>query len=244
MQITYNNTTINFFDFEHPEQILMTLSGGLDSASLMYLICKHLPQVEVIPFTARDVKATKDAESANDIVSWMQQKFSSVKIHDLSVYDFDQEDRSLVTESEIDQAIKDNSKWRGLEKDSISKTLQLNSICKKIKNLYPDAVRCDAMTANPPAEIMQTMGFYNIAERRRDSSQLKNQLPNKRLYKPYVNVDKKFVADVYVQNNLMHDLFPLTRSCVGRAEHTDNYTRECHSCFWCYEKKWAFDLEW
>lgn len=244
MQITYNNTAINFFDFEHPDQILMTLSGGLDSASLMYLICNHLPQVEVIPFTARDVRATKDAEAANDIVYWMQQKFPSVKIHDLSVYDFDQEDRSIVSENEIEQAIKGNPKWRDLEKDSISKTLQLNSICKNIKNLYPDAVRCDAMTANPPAEIMQTMGFYNIAERRRDSSQLKNQLPNKRLYKPYVNVNKKFVADVYVQNNLMRELFPLTRSCVGRAEHTDNYTRECHSCFWCYEKKWAFDLEW
>ena len=42
----------------------------------------------------------------------------------------------------------------------------------------------------------------------------------------------------------MKDIFPLTRSCVGVANLTDNYTKNCHQCFWCYEKKWAFDLKW
>jgi hypothetical protein len=60
----------------------------------------------------------------------------------------------------------------------------------------------------------------------------------------YANVDKKFVAGVYKENGLMDTLFPLTGSCVGTAKQTDNFTKECRQCFWCHEKKWAFDLEW
>ena len=60
MQITYNGITIPFFDVEEcknldnvklgenglPEQVLVSLSGGCDSASALYLCLTHFPDIE------------------------------------------------------------------------------------------------------------------------------------------------------------------------------------------------------
>ena len=40
----------------------------------------------------------------------------------------------------------------------------------------------------------------------------------------------------------MKTLFPYTASCTGDAETTNNFTMPCGKCFWCYEKKWAFNM--
>ena len=242
MKITYNNVTIDFFNFRPmPKQVLMTLSGGLDSASLTYLICKHFPQIEIIPFTAADCNFPKDLEAAQNVVDFMQKEFPQGNVCDLRIYNINQEDRSIVPEEEIKKTKDKKKNWSDLALSSVSKTIQLNRVCQKIKAEYPKAIRCDAMTANPPIRVMQELEFYEIAERRRDANQKQRQKQNKRLYKPYINVDKKFVADIYIQNNLMSTLFPLTKSCVGKKEHTNNFEAECGTCFWCKEKAWAFD---
>ena len=86
MKITYNDITIDFFNFEDsiPEQVVISLSGGLDSASVLYLGCKHFPEIEFIPFCARDVNAPKDADAAVDIVKWMKKEFPGN--HDVDKY--------------------------------------------------------------------------------------------------------------------------------------------------------------
>ena len=106
MQITYNNTTINFWNFELPKKILLSLSGGLDSAAAAFLTCKHFPEIEIIPFNARDVNAPKDAVAAGNIVQWLQKEFSHVKIRDIEIYDFDDTNESFVSWAECDRAIK------------------------------------------------------------------------------------------------------------------------------------------
>jgi 7-cyano-7-deazaguanine synthase in queuosine biosynthesis len=61
---------------------------------------------------------------------------------------------------------------------------------------------------------------------------------------PFINVDKRFVADIFKQSEFMlNDIYPLTRSCTGTARWTDNFTRVCGTCFWCYERNWAFGDE-
>lgn len=243
MKITYNNTTIDFFDFPKVEQITVSLSGGLDSASAFYLACKHFPDIEYIPFSARDLNAPKDAEAAELIVKWMQTEFPNVKINDIQIFDFNDRTEEFVSYEMCDLAIKLNKNFSKLNRVQVSKILQLDNIAKKILGKYPKATRLDGMTANPPKKVMKREGWNEKAERRRDQK-TRRQTNKYRLHQPFVNVDKKFVADIYKQNNLMETLFPLTRSCVGTAKQTDNFTRECHQCFWCHEKKWAFDLEW
>lgn len=244
MEITYNNQTINFFDFDPlPNQVILSLSGGLDSASILYLLSLHFPNIEVIPFCARDVNAPLDHLAAKKIIEWMRNKFPCSKIQDIISFDFDDRDETFYPTCR--DAIKQNTNFSKLDECQVSKILQLDKMILNIKNLYPNVMRIDGMTQNPPVKIMKkNKKFYNRAERRRDP--IHHHIPQLRnnLYSPYANVDKKFVAEIYKNHNLMDSLYLLCRSCTGREDVTENYTKECHNCFWCFEKKWAFDLTW
>lgn len=247
MKITYNNITINFFDFDIPKQLLISLSGGLDSASAMYLTCKHFPQIEIIPFTCRDINAPKDAERANNIVKWMQSEFPHVKIRDTTVTDFNDKNESFLSWEQCDAAIATVERFANLNRTKVSKIIQIRDAAQKMVDNNPRAIRMDGMTRNPSIETMKALGFYKKAERRRDPGEWRPehyQGLDTYMYQPYNNVDKKFVADIYKQNNLMNTLYLLTGSCVGMTNSTNNFTKECHQCFWCHEKKWAFDLRW
>lgn len=251
MNITHGEQTINLFPKEIPKIAPISLSGGLDSASLLYLICRHFPQIEIYPYTCKDLNAPKDAEAAEQIVKWMQKEFPNNKLHDIQIYEFNDRTEDFVTWKEVDNARKQYPKFNDLSDFGVSKIIQVDRISWNFMSKFPGAVRIDGMTRNPPASEMQKLGFYEKAERRRDKEEptveeWRTDYDKKVLYiyQAYANVDKKFVAGVYQDYNLMHTLFPLTRSCTGTAKQTDNFTRECHKCFWCHEKKWAFNLEW
>ena len=249
MKITYGNQTIDLFNFPI-KQVILSLSGGLDSASLFYLICTHFPKIEIIPMCGRDIHNPKDALAVEKIVDWMRVEFPNVLIKDTHLINFDDRDESFYPKCRIE--IKRRPEFakfgEGPDEHSgackVSKILQIDEMAYNMQRKYPGALRMDGQSANPPIEVMkQHKNFYNLAERIRDPGKNKAQM-GRSLYHPYINVDKKFVASIYKTHNLMNTLFPLTRSCVGREEETDNYTKECHKCFWCYEKRWAFDLTW
>jgi len=249
MKITYGNQTIDLFNFPI-KQVILSLSGGLDSASLFYLICTHFPKMEIIPMSGRDIHNPKDALAVEKIVDWMRVEFPNVLIKDTYICNFDDRDESFYPKcrEEIIRRPEFAKFGEGPDRHSgackVSKILQIDEMSYNMRSKYPRALRTDGQSANPPIEVMkQNKRFYNLAERIRDPGEGK-MVKNIGIYHPYINVDKKFVADVYKKHNLMNTLFPLTRSCVGREEQTDNYTKECHKCFWCYEKKWAFDLTW
>ena len=53
-------------------------------------------------------------------------------------------------------------------------------------------------------------------------------------YMPLANYNKKDVYNMYVDENILDELFPLTFSCVDAIE------EHCEKCWWCEERKWAF----
>lgn len=57
---------------------------------------------------------------------------------------------------------------------------------------------------------------------------------------PFNSVDKRTIASLYEHYGLVNSLLPLTRSCEGDEESTDEYTKVCGDCWWCLERKWAF----
>lgn len=58
-----------------------------------------------------------------------------------------------------------------------------------------------------------------------------------RILTPFINIDKKEIADYYVKNDLIESLFNLTRSCVST---TKDFSFHCGKCWWCKERLWAF----
>lgn len=251
MKLTYSKQTIDLFGSEVPKLVTISLSGGADSASLLYLVLKHFPEIEIIPVTCRDQNAPKDADAAVQIVQWMRKEFPNNKLRDIQVFDFNDKTEDFVSFEDVDKTIEKYPQFSGMRRTQVSKIIQVDKINWEIMQQNPGAVRLDGMTRNPPTKIMKKLGFYNKAERRRDKELplVKEYRKYKEseflnIYQAYANVDKKFVAGVYKDNGLMETLFPMTRSCVGTARQTDNFTKECHQCFWCHERKWAFDLKW
>ena len=119
------------------------------------------------------------------------------------------------------------------------KVLMLRSNAERLVEEYPDHIILTGMTANPPVEEQLKYNFYDVAERRRDRRD--NNPFMVKLYQPLMNVDKKFVAGVYKDHKLMDTLYPFTSSCVGSERDTEYFTKGCGKCFWCNEKKWAFE---
>ena len=94
-----------------------------------------------------------------------------------------------------------------------------------------------AITANPPTDVVFTA--QGSEQSNRDPSTIKKEIEhNGFLYQPFVNKDKKTIADIYKQLNLMETLFPVTRSCeqIGKLEYYDH----CGKCWWCEERQWGF----
>lgn len=241
MNLTYGDQTINF---ECPEKVLLSVSGGLDSAALLYLICKYFPDTEVIPYTGHDVTAPMDYECSKDILQFMREKFpnANIKEHDVFKFDiWDEEWRQLAREKMHEEtaiAADGTTIPRFTVLSGFVKVLFLRSNAKRLMDQYPEHTIITGMTANPPVDEQIKYGFYEVAERRRDR---RDQNPwSGRMYQPLINVDKKFVAGVYDKYDLMHSLYPYTSSCVGTEYDTNYFSEPCGQCFWCNEKNWAF----
>jgi hypothetical protein len=245
MKLTYGNQTVDLFDRYVPDKIILSLSGGLDSASLFYLICKFFPNIEIVPFTGKDIHAPFDALCALDIVQFMKETFPQQKILDHYMHEFDVYDEDLrknAKEKWDEERVLVNGELVG-RCNTIS---GLVKILEKRKHLdacekMHDCLVVTGMTKNPDTDIMENLGFAELAENRRSYNKTEVWGSS---YQPYLNVDKKFVAGIYHEHNLMNTLFTMTGSCVGTAQESDYFTKECRQCFWCHEKKWAFDLQW
>tara|TARA_B100000029_G_scaffold353443_1_gene346110 strand:- start:927 stop:1766 length:840 start_codon:yes stop_codon:yes gene_type:complete len=55
--------------------------------------------------------------------------------------------------------------------------------------------------------------------------------------KPFSNVDKKFIAELFEQYNLLDTLLPLTKSCAIASVPGE---KGCGKCFHCFEKQYGF----
>lgn len=62
------------------------------------------------------------------------------------------------------------------------------------------------------------------------------------VYKPLINVNKKFIAQGYKDFELIETLYPKTISCE-KIRNNDNFNEmPCKKCWWCKEKHWAFGV--
>ena len=237
MLLRYGDQEIDLFGEIQPEHTILSLSGGLDSTSLLYLICKFFPHIKITPAIAIDAYAKFDALCANDTIAWMKTEFPNHNILETQSFNFDHTDPYWLKKAE--QLPLDRQE-RGLTIEGTSKNLQM---AEGFRNISTN-VKCNffttGTTANPPDEVMKKRGFFDLAEPNRNEPRNKKPL-NGSFYQPYINVDKRFVAGIYREHELMESLFPYTSSCVGMPNETDYGQKECGKCFWCQEKQWGFE---
>ena len=243
MILKANDKELNFLEFDTStfDSVFLALSGGTDSAMILYLLCKIKPEWKIICHTGID--KPKDpwvGEYAATIVDFMKSKFPHVDIvHE--IYKFNSLDPMTLYyatkewNEQPDKSILPTA--QGYSKNFASRPLK-----NKIRKKYDIKLSIHGITANPPIEVQKELGFDHVAEPCRNQVYEEENWKKSGNchYKPFVNIDKKFIADLYKQFNLIDDLFPLTMSCIGFAPETKNFTEPCKQCYWCYEKKWAF----
>jgi len=249
VKLVANGQTVDFFDFDHSmhDNLFLALSAGTDSTLLLYLACKYLPEKRIVCHTGTDT--SKDpfvGDYAEDIVIWMRKQFPNVNIqHELYKFNSMELHNIEKAREEVEEAEEKGESWKLPTVFGHAKAVASKELKSQIRKKHNITMSTHGITRNPPIEVQKEMGFTHVAEPRRNAEHhydiLNPSKSGKKLHvKPFVNIDKRWIAGMYEQLGLMDELFPMTASCIGDNEDSKFYTEPCKKCFWCHEKMWAF----
>lgn len=193
------------------KKVGIKLSGGADSAILAYLLAKYKkeerPDLRIVPMT--NVCKVKPY---NEIFA-------------LKVIDF-------VT-NEIGVDFSEHIVIKNIDHDGFLTYHDMILDMLYGSNLIDE--HFIAITSYPPEGGMDMSGTDQISglDRTRGLKPTKENRSNR----PFYNLDKRGIAELYHRFELTDRLFPLTRSCEA---FTHDFSHHCGTCWWCRERQWAF----
>lgn len=204
------------------------LSGGADSAMLCYLLAEHIKR------TQRGVKIqplTIDYKRPFQNIG-VQVKDKIAELLDAGDIFLDH----IVYHPE--------SEWTA---DELSNEFHKRNYENFKENKFQ--VLFSGISTNPPQQVQEGFkwGILDSVEKKRGEGVAKT---TSRYFvetvdgvdyefleiKPFFEMNKKDIAEIYADRNLLETLFPLTRSC----EKIGTVTGHCGECWWCEERQWAF----
>ena len=213
------------------DKIIINVSGGTDSAMLLWQILSHLEDnnrklEKIICLTGVDLYRPTSEWHAREIFLAIQEKFPNYNmIHEVFKYYKEGEKRKYHVKYE--QELRER---------------------EGIWAMY------HGRTANPSKEIQQSIdGMWQASSRpdERESHHEKN--PSYQRWPtfgkrfmimgvPWEYIDKKFIADLFEENLYMkNEIYPITASCISNSSADTNYWQKpCKTCWWCKERYWAF----
>jgi len=217
-------------DIELPKtgNILLWVSGGLDSALGLYIISKHIkenklkPKIVVAtwqrdkndnPGKKKQVAKDWNVTHAKKVIAWVEKELKLAKTCITHVV--------VPTPPKTGLKI-DEKHWVAVFDDNKKK--------HKLKSMF------GFVTKNPSRPVMKEHGMYTD-----ERPKYRDGTHRKQSHSPFQNMDKQFIARGFEREGLMKGLYPLTRSCEGQADVTKNFTKPCKKCWWCKEKFWAFN---
>lgn len=208
--------TYNFESLSEVKRIGIKVSGGADSAGVSYMIFKTIHEqnldTEVVIITTDHSDKPYQRIYSNKIISWLRKEFPSVKV---------------IAHLTNDTGTLDYSDAQDVVLNKAYNELQ-------IERHY------NGITQNPPREISKQFEDESIGEfdeTRFGKFAQWNGDYNHPGYRPFINTDKKGVASIYEQYNLLDTLFLETRSC---EEITHDFSKHCGRCWYCKEREWGF----
>ena len=170
---------------ENTDKIGISMSGGLDSSLMTWLLCKEISDkkqnTKVFPLHGIDNTRPTSPENIQNIINFLRNSFPTVEINDMLTWD-------NTKDYKIPKSKKDSE---GLKKWCLE---------YKIKYLY------QGRTANPPKEILESFGGHYEKVRNHDNKQpIKEMISpfNAYLIRPWANVDKKYIYEQYVKHKLL-----------------------------------------
>tara|TARA_B100000424_G_scaffold224429_1_gene184327 strand:- start:765 stop:1562 length:798 start_codon:yes stop_codon:yes gene_type:complete len=244
--------TIEFFGNDLPKwfyntsekKVGISVSGGADSALLLYLTAYYFKNFKIVPSSGWEnmpkyplKERPGTLEYAINVVKWVKNKIPDANILDHYIYEINLYDENIQCEAnKTYEDRKGTIKELGLT--GIQKQIITRNEHRKLFNNKMIDIMVGGLTSNPPKKVLDSWSEEVYVEPRRSNNKRKECMEG-RVYKPFINVDKKFLNSLYEQHNIL-ELRDITQSCVGRAKETNWWTKPCKKCFWCWERKWAF----
>ena len=195
------------------------LSGGTDSSLLCYLLAKHILDNN-LDYKIQPVTIFKNERTLTykAVIDFIKQHFNCEDLF-------------------LDPIVKDRNNDN--EYDAFFNLNYNNVLSKKYKYIYSginatpsNEHYTDSWKPIPDLEqarnnhIKKLMVINCVIE-------IDNVLHEFGEIKPFFNLDKRQIAEMYKQHNLLDTLFPLTISCNTEVEH-------CGKCWFCKERLWGF----
>jgi len=201
----------------YPGPVGIMVSGGVDSAILLYYLMKHTKDTIHIYTTGSNLKYRRNSIIAPRVVEkCIQLTGNNNVVHHIHY------DEAATESSMIDAPQKDIDK-------------------QEINIVY------DGTTMNPPNDIASKFTpAFEFDYTRKDSADNVMTYRNDKFYMPWANTDKKGIAQMYRKENLIDSLLPTTRSCEydPTCDYFDNIKdpglEHCGECWWCKEREWGF----
>lgn len=197
-------------DIPECKSLAVQLSGGTDSAAVLYKLCEQISNtnIEIYLITGVEYERPTNEYAAKNIADVIKSHFPTVIFKDHLFFYF--HNRRITGISKADEFIK---------------------AINEFKKQYGFIHTFHGRTLNPDDK-----NLIDGRELKRD--QPIND--SKTFHTPLQSVTKKFVKQFYDDRDLMDSIYPLTESCIGNAKSTNNFTAACKKCWWCREKFWAF----
>jgi len=229
---------MNLFFNNQWRSIAVSVSGGADSALLLYLLCKEVTYQTVHIINNIRCWKTKpwQEHDAECVINWVKEKFPNItfELHK----NFIAPDLEY---GEIGPNIRDEY-GKMVSGDNIQIRSFAEYICSK-NNI--DAYY-NGVTKNPEVDL-GGMSERDIELNENNQHLLIMKHMDRWAIHPFRFTTKDVIIKTYMEENIV-ELFNLTRSCEGTFDWLDyrNYKKgelvpACNECFWCKERDWAVD---
>jgi hypothetical protein len=202
-------------------KIIVQVSGGLDSAILLYLFAKKLEQigskVQIQPLSLEIPTKAKTLSTARAVIN---------KVRDLTKY------AHLLPGLEVAMPMEDALPPH---KDIFFKT-----VIRKLRESGEYDFEFNGNTKNPPQEVRETFRDDEFRQQVRDNRTTIYNSPNSASPNAFVN--KRGIIHIFRTEGILEELAPLTMSCDMDLEEIEarNLPLPCGECWWCRERDWGF----
>jgi len=229
---------MNLFFDKKWNNIAVSVSGGADSALLLYLLCKEVTSQTVHIINNVRCWKTKpwQEHDAECVITWIRKRFPAInfKLHKNFI-------APDIEYGAIGPSIKDEYN-KIVSGDNIQIRAFAEYICFK-NNI--DAYY-NGVTKNPDKNL-GGMTERDITPTDDNKHLLIMEHMEKLAIHPFRFISKDTIIRMYKKENIV-ELFNITRSCEGTFDWLDykNYKKGelvpvCNECFWCKERDWAVD---
>ena len=242
------------------------LSGGFDSAVVLYLLAKTLNDkgnndAVIHPFTVQRANPPCIPEYdrvdcvayAKKIIEWVRGEFPNVEICDTIIEPANYwwvhrfvKGQNISSYNTAQETVSNYLRWEYGEGHA-DRFPASPFYATPEKLLYCEYT---GLTQNPPLDALP-----QCDEAHRDESDplvvIKDSItvmhehhklsPWYHLYEPFRNGDKRVPFWLADDLGILNKLLKITRSCEGNPVNTKNFTKECGECWWCLERKWGYE---